>query len=275
MYCSICGATIPKNRSSCDTCGTPAHRVENVPARNGTEPVVNDLDVADGGIRSCPRCDYQGQGLPYFTRGPHMAALIGATLFTLPYALGAGGFLYYGMRHDHKVCPRCGQGWGRRGEAAFERQVRHNRLVPDTRHLPAVTGDGLKRAWSIILFGLAAALLAAGAVQMEVLMLVLGILATTGAIFLHRAANEAREERRAALVAAMQMPVLKLAAEREGRLTVTETAASLGWSLRRAEKVLHSLDDGWRVTSEVTDEGVIVYEFREILLGPGRRDSDV
>lgn len=274
MYCSTCGATIPRSRSSCDTCGTPAHGVEDLPTRAGAEAVETDLLVANGGVRSCPRCDYQGQGLPYFTRGPHMAALIGATLFTLPYALGAGGFLYYGMRHDHRVCPRCGQGWGRRGEGAVERQVRRSRMMPDARHLSAASGDGLKRAWSIILFGLAAALLAAGAVQMEVLMLVLGVLATTGAIFLHRAANEAREERRAALIAAMQMPVLKLAAERDGKLTVTETAASLGWSLRRAEKVLHSLDDGWRVSSEVTDEGVIVYEFREILLGPGRRDSE-
>jgi hypothetical protein len=35
--------------------------------------------------------------------------------------------------------------------------------------------------------------------------------------------------------------------------------------MRRAEKVLNSLDDGWRVNSTVTDDGVIVYEFRELL----------
>ena len=52
---------------------------------------------------------------------------------------------------------------------------------------------------------------------------------------------------------------------------MTEVAAALAWPIRRAEKVLHSLDDGWRVNSEVTDEGVIVYEFRELL---ARGDSE-
>jgi hypothetical protein len=45
-------------------------------------------------------------------------------------------------------------------------------------------------------------------------------------------------------------------------------AAELGWTMPRAEKVLDSLEDGIRVCSEVTDEGVIVYEFREILNAP-------
>ena len=59
--------------------------------------------------------------------------------------------------------------------------------------------------------------------------------------------------------------MLKLAADHGGRLTVTEVATSLGWTLPRAEKVLESLEDGYRVSSEVTDEGLIVYEFRELM----------
>jgi hypothetical protein len=66
--------------------------------------------------------------------------------------------------------------------------------------------------------------------------------------------------------------VLRLAAEQGGRLTVTEVAAHLGWPMRRAEKILQSLDDGVRVDSEVTDEGVIVYEFREIVHARQLRD---
>ena len=81
------------------------------------------------------------------------------------------------------------------------------------------------------------------------------VLAAAGAVVLHRGANRAREERRAALISSLQMPVLKLAAERKGVLTVTDVAASLGWSMSRAEKILRSMDDGWRVSSEVTDEG--------------------
>ncbi|HEV2733455.1 MAG TPA: hypothetical protein VGV85_01415, partial [Longimicrobiaceae bacterium] len=86
---------------------------------------------------------------------------------------------------------------------------------------------------------------------------------------LQSVARKEREARRAALLSNLQMPVLALAAERRGRLTVTETAAALGWPLPRAEKVLDSLEDGLRVNSEVTDEGVIVYEFRELAHGRG------
>ena len=272
MYCSTCGASIPEGRRSCETCGSPAPRSDALAhtayERNGEGP-----QVRLGTLRTCPRCDYQGQGLPYFTRGPNMAALIGATLFTLPWALGAGGIVYYGMRREHRVCPRCGAGWGRLGERALDRLARPMPLV-ERRPAPVGPSEGLKRAWSIILFALGAIMATVGAVELEAVLLVVGVLSAVGGVLLHRAANVAREERRAAMLAAMQRPVLKLAAERAGRLTVTQVAAELDWPLRRAEKVLHSLDDGWRVSSEVTDEGVIVYEFREIMLGPGRSTEE-
>ena len=132
-----------------------------------------------------------------------------------------------------------------------------------------IRGAGVKRPWSIMLLVLGAILLTVGAVETEAVVAVLGLLATAGGVALHLQANEEREERRAALISALQTPVLELAADRGGRLTVTEVAAALRWPLRRAEKVLHSLDDGWRVSSDITDEGVIVYEFRELLLGHG------
>jgi hypothetical protein len=223
-------------------------------------------------IGVCPRCDYEGQGLTYFTRGAHLAALIGATLLTLPWALGAGGFLYYGLRHDHRVCPRCGEGWGRHAERALAeaRQGRpRRRRAHAAPHVPSAEGGA--RAGSVLLLVLAAILLIVGLTELEPLLIGLSVASTAGGALLHRSANRAREERRAALLSSMQLPVLRLAAARHGRLTVTEVAAELEWSLRRAERVLQSLDDGWRVSSEVTDEGVIVYEFRELMLG---RSSD-
>jgi hypothetical protein len=123
------------------------------------------------------------------------------------------------------------------------------------------------RVWSVLLLVLGLSLLAVGTVEMELVAVVLGVLSGGGAIALHRGANALREKRREALLASLQLHVLKLAGERKGKLTVTDVAASLSWPLRRAEKVLHSLDDGWRVNSEVTDEGIIVYEFRELLQG--------
>jgi hypothetical protein len=124
-----------------------------------------------------------------------------------------------------------------------------------------------------MLFVLGAIALTAGALQIELLLFTLGVLASAGAVVLHRDANRAREARREALVAHLQTAVIGLAGEVGGRLTVTEVAASLGWTLDRAQKVLNSLDDGWRVDSKVTDDGVIVYEFREILLGGRRSDA--
>jgi hypothetical protein len=98
----------------------------------------------------------------------------------------------------------------------------------------------------------------------------MGLLGVGGGYALHRVASRASEVRRQALIASLQTPVLKLAAERGGKLTVTDVAAYLNWPLHRAEKILNSLDDGWRVSSDITDDGVIVYEFRELLLGPVR-----
>ena len=62
----------------------------------------------------------------------------------------------------------------------------------------------------------------------------------------------------------LQRRVLLLATEKEGTLTVTEVAASLDLSLSAAEGVLDGMDDGLRVRSDVTDEGIIVYEFPEL-----------
>jgi hypothetical protein len=71
----------------------------------------------------------------------------------------------------------------------------------------------------------------------------------------------------------LQRKVLRLASAKGGTLTVTEVAADINIGLPAAEKILTSMDDGFRVRSEISDQGVIYYEFPEILhrkeLGPG------
>ena len=62
----------------------------------------------------------------------------------------------------------------------------------------------------------------------------------------------------------LQGRVLLLATEKSGTLTVTEVAASLDLSLSAAEGVLDAMDDGLRVRSDITDQGIIVYEFPEL-----------
>lgn len=77
-----------------------------------------------------------------------------------------------------------------------------------------------------------------------------------------KAAEAARVQR--------QLAVLKLAEAEDGRLTVTEVAAKLGWTLRSAQAVLRALEDGVRVTTTTTDDGIMVYDFPELIYDPGR-----
>ena len=95
----------------------------------------------------------------------------------------------------------------------------------------------------------------------------------TGAVAVLLLRSARKDEERFSQVARneRQLAVLRLAAEDDGQLTVTEVAARLGWSIDDAAATLRSLDDGLRVTSTVTDEGIMLYEFRELIHDPGRR----
>ncbi|CAN5821730.1 hypothetical protein BH23GEM3_BH23GEM3_22850 [soil metagenome] len=268
MYCSTCGAYIPNGRDACNACGTAVaptvERQKTLAPRFGAE---DQRWARERPFGACPRCSYRGEGISYFSRGTHMAALVGFTVLTAG-AMGAGGVIYYLMRREHRVCPRCGHGWGRFGEQSLAPS-----RTMDVRRAPAFAPARGRapsfRMWSVLLWALAATLIVVGIAHGELVPLLLGGIAGAGGWGLHRKANDAREVRRAALLAELQLPVLVLAEARGGRLTVTEVAAALGWTLPRAEKVLNSLEDGLRVNSDVTREGVIVYEFRELLRLPG------
>ena len=63
----------------------------------------------------------------------------------------------------------------------------------------------------------------------------------------------------------LQRKILQLASLKGGTLTVSEVAAELNLSLSAAEKILTSMDDDFRVRSEISNQGVIYYEFPELL----------
>lgn len=67
------------------------------------------------------------------------------------------------------------------------------------------------------------------------------------------------------LLAQLKHATIQLAMEHGGVLTVTDVAADLQVTLEDAEYVLTALDDGVRVTSTVSENGVIVYEFKEVM----------
>ncbi|MBW3571490.1 MAG: LITAF-like zinc ribbon domain-containing protein [Gemmatimonadetes bacterium] len=222
---------------------------------------------------TCPNCGFQGEGVSYFSQGgPIMIALLLAALTIFPF-MGVGGLIYYLMRYDHRACPRCGTSWGKRAERAraLAAGLHLNEapaLSPPPRQAEmSEDARGLRiAAW--ILFAFAAVLMipVLGEGALEALFFVAA--SAGGGALLWKKANSAREERRAALLVALQHPVLQLASQRNGVLTVTDVAAALSWPMPRAEKVLNSLEDGLRVASTVSDEGVIVYEFRELMHAP-------
>lgn len=270
MYCSTCGAYVREGNASCTECGAARElRVSPQPSPPEMPNTIRGYGSEDGRwvsirrVGTCPRCGYRGEGITYFSKGTHAAALIGLTILTAG-AMGLGGLVYFLIRREHRVCPRCGLGWGRYGESsrvpAIPRAERQEHPA-----VPPASRERGRRTLSILLFLFAAAMAVVGFAELALPPLLIAGFAAAGGVVLNRSADHEREKRRAALIGELQLPVLRLARELDGRLTVTQVASSLGWTMNRAEKILNSLDDGLRVDSEVTDEGVIVYNFLEII----------
>lgn len=102
-----------------------------------------------------------------------------------------------------------------------------------------------------------------GATPVPLLALVLSLGAVGTTLFL--SGQNALASRRRELQARVHRRVLLLAEERGGELTVSDVAANLSLTLAGAERILMTMDDGLRVRSEVTREGVILYEFPELM----------
>jgi hypothetical protein len=62
-----------------------------------------------------------------------------------------------------------------------------------------------------------------------------------------------------------QNKVVRLAQQRGGRLTITEAAADSGLAVEEVEEILRSMADRGFVEMEITDSGMVVYRFPEVL----------
>lgn len=62
-----------------------------------------------------------------------------------------------------------------------------------------------------------------------------------------------------------QNKVVRLAQQRGGRLTITETAAESGLAVEEVEEILKNMTDRGFVEMEITDSGIVVYRFPEVL----------
>ena len=274
MYCSTCGAHVPAGRTHCTTCGAAVaaanHAQSGYGGHAGFAPVARPAAQTPPALQghTCSRCGYVGEGITYFNKGSLIAALIALGVVSAG-MLGVFALVYFLSFRDHTICPRCGKDWGNYKDLALLPARGANGVGALSPPMPVGRGGSVANGFSIALFVLAAILMMVAVGELAIGPALFGLAAAGGGAALQSVARKEREARRAALISNLQMPVLALAAQRRGRLTVTETAAALGWPLPRAEKVLNSLEDGLRVNSEVTDEGVIVYEFRELAHGRG------
>jgi hypothetical protein len=137
-------------------------------------------------------------------------------------------------------------------------------------------GSGIgRRAVGTLVALLGLLMIGIGTAELEVVLLVVGgVTGLTGALTFGWG-WQSLQRRREAIMQRMQRRVLRLARARSGRLTATEVATELDLTLGAAERVLLSLDDGFRIRSDVTEEGILVFDFPELQLRPpggGRGD---
>ena len=127
MRCSTCGEPLQPGAVRCPVCGT-------------STPVGMAV-VRPAGVRRCPRCSYQGEGIPYFRRGGHVAMLVGISLFTY----GFGGLVYWLARRRHLICPRCGLGWEHASRALAAAGSEPERRLIEAEPEQKLPSGGIKR----------------------------------------------------------------------------------------------------------------------------------
>lgn len=223
------------------------------------------------GVRRCPRCGYQGEGIPYFRRAGHVGLLVGVSVFTY----GFGGLVYWLARRKHLICPRCGLGWEHASRAlALTGPEPEQRYAMEAKGDESLPGSGVKRrilGTMMVLF--ATLMVVMGFVEMEAAAIAFGGVMGAGGSLAFYWGWRGQQERRKAVMQGLQRRILRLATTKGGTLTVTEVAAEMDLSMAAAEKILTSMDDGFRVRSEISKEGILYYEFPEVQhrkeLGPG------
>ncbi len=260
MRCTTCGLVLRDGEDRCPTCG----------AAVASRPVPTSLR----GLRQCRRCGYRGEGIPYFRKAAHVGLLAGLSLFTY----GVGGVIYYAARRNHEVCPGCGFGWEHAREPGPPQEPAAPVPAPGVagRPTPLPPSGAGRRVFGGVLAGLATLMITLGLVGGEFEPVVLGSLFGMAGSGLFLGGWRALQRRRQAVLQSLHRKVLLMATQRQGVLTVTEVAAELSLSLPAAEKLMTGMEDGFRVRSDVTDDGIIVYEFPEVLhqkkLRPGGSD---
>ncbi len=213
-------------------------------------------------VRRCPKCSYQGEGIPYFRRAGHVCMLVGVSLFTY----GFGGLIYWAARRKHLICPRCGLGWEHAARALAVTGPDAEKFMLEAESDERLPSAGLRRRiLGVALVLLASLMVLIGFVEWEMAVVAVGSVLGAGGSAAFYWGWQGLQGRRKAIMQALERKILKLAGMRGGRLTVTEVAADMNLPIATADKILTSMDDGFRIRSEISKEGVLYYEFPELL----------
>ena len=216
----------------------------------------------------CARCGHRGDGIPYFRKPLHAALLAGVSFMTF----GLGGIVYYASHRRNLVCPDCGLGWehSRKPGETAELAPPAPAVVSARPGSASVTGplppSGIgRRVFGIGLAVIGTLMIVGGVADGNLAELIaMGSAFGMGGSGMFLWGWRALQARRRAVLQGLGRKVLLLANGRDGVVTVTEVAAELDLSLQAAEKLMIDMDDGLRVRSDVSDEGVIYYEFPEL-----------
>lgn len=199
--------------------------------------------------------------MPYFRRAGHVGLLIAASFF---YALP--GIVYWLARRKHLICPRCGLDWEHSSRAlAVLGSDTERRLIEEEPDEPLPSAGLKRRIAGVAMVLLASFLVLMGFVEWEMVAVAIGSVVGGAGSLTFYWGWQGLQDRRRALMQGLQRKILKLAAMKGGTLTVTQVAADLNLAIPAAEKILNEMDDGFRVRSEISNEGVIYYEFPELL----------
>jgi hypothetical protein len=173
---------------------------------------------------------------------------------------GLGGIVYWLVRRNQVICPNCGLPWGHAlGPVRGRPEPR-----PGSPPLPLPSGGLMRRVLGTLLALAAIVVLTIGVSELEPILIAVGSAMGLGGTTSFLWGWRALQDRRRSLRQALERRVLQLATRRGGALTVTDVASGLDLSLTAAERLLIRMDDGFRVRSDITDEGVLLFEFPEV-----------
>lgn len=215
------------------------------------------------------RCGFVGEPVLYFRKGSHRAILVAASLCTY----GLAGLAYYVARRKHPVCPACGIGWEHSREAGGTGALALAEGPADRGPVARPPPGGAVRRVAGAAMAVIGTFLIVGAVFTgDLQAIVPGSLMGLAGSGLLLSGWRALQRRRQTAFNRLCRKVLMLAHQGSGVVTVTEVATELELSMAAAEKLLDAMDDGLRVKSEVSQEGIIYYEFPEVKHGAKLRE---